>query len=71
MILHTSIPAANSAQVSAVLAEIIGEEGFGLRPSERSFVALAKEETGLSLEAHPDDLSLRPDAFRQESGAAP
>lgn len=62
MILHASIPAANPAQVSAVLAEIIGGEVFAFPPFERSFIAISTLQTGLSLEVYPDDLQLLPDA---------
>lgn len=62
MILHASIPAANPAQVSAVLAEIIGGESFEFPPFERSLIAISKGEPGLSLEVYPDDLQLLPDS---------
>lgn len=61
MILHASIPAANPALVSTVLAQLIGGQSFVFPPFERSFIAISHEQAGLSLEVYPDDLQLLPD----------
>lgn len=62
MILHASIPAANPAQVSAVLAQLIGGQSFVFPPFDGAYIAISHVQAGLSLEVYPDDLQLLPDS---------